>query len=736
MSRHAFIHATSAGAVLFSLALFTSAAPRRPAATATRDVNFVRPGLTVKIVGASIAADGTITARVSFTDPQGLPLDIKGVNTPGAISAGSPGMIASVLPAGQTEFVAYTTRVQSSTITNQSATQASTDSGGTWTANADGSYTYTFRTKAPSGFNASAVHAIGVYAARNLTDFDLGTNLDDDVYYFTPNNGQQVSNPREIIATATCQKCHGPNMHFHGETGRSSVQMCDLCHTAQTTDPDTRNTLDLRVFIHKVHMGAQLPSVQAGGKYQIIGFGNAVNDWSTVQFPSPIVKCQVCHVGDANTTANTGDATQTTAGATVTNSGNPGTPGTVTGRVTAQHNNWLTNPTMAACGSCHDDVNFATGQNHPGGPQVNDAQCANCHIPQGELEFDASIMGAHVYPPESTLLSGFRYAIRSVANTAAGQKPAVTFTLTDKNGGALPISAMNRLAVTLAGPTTDYVDTSTNRGYVQETITAANVSGGSNGVYTYTMTSAIPANATGTFAVGLEGRRVETILAGTTKQRSVQYGATNPVAYFSVDGSKVQPRREPAGNGNCLNCHYRLALHGENRVNNIEYCQFCHNPVENDAAFRPANQGPPQTIAFKFMIHRIHGGEELNNAFGTDFVVYGFGGSRNSFADVRYPAPLTECFMCHVGGSENPTEAAMNESPVNTPQYPINPMGPTTTACFGCHDSRAMLSHALSNTTQLGEACSACHSAGADFSATKEHADAEGVTVSSDQNGK
>src|ERR1700737_867328 len=47
---------------------------------------FVRPGLVFKITSAQIASDGTITATVSITDPEGLPLDRAGVTTPGAVS--------------------------------------------------------------------------------------------------------------------------------------------------------------------------------------------------------------------------------------------------------------------------------------------------------------------------------------------------------------------------------------------------------------------------------------------------------------------------------------------------------------------------------------------------------------------------------------------------------------------------------------------------------------------------
>lgn len=661
-----------------------------------RVVDFVRPGLVVKILSAAIAQDGTITATVSFADPQGLPLDKDGILTPGQISSGSPGMIADVMPKGQTQFVAYTTRTQNSTITNKSAIQAANDSGGTWSKVTDGQYTYTFKTKAAAGWDPTAVHAIGIYANRVLTDFDLGTYLADDVYYFTPSDGKPAANPRDVIRTSSCQKCHGPNMAFHGETGRTSLSMCVLCHQPQSTDPDTGNTVDLKVMVHKIHMGSSLPSVVAGGKYQIIGFGNSVNDWSTVVFPADVRRCEVCHeqgTGAANAKA------------------------------------YYTRPSQAACGSCHDDVNFATGQGHVNLPQPDSNQCSTCHFPQGELEFDASIKGAHVIPQESSMLTGIQWSINKVDNGSAGSAPTVTFTIQDKNGNPLQPSDFNRLAITLAGPTTDY--TAFDTGYVQDTLTNANVSGG-NGVYQHTFSTAIPAKATGTFAVGLEGRRVETVLPGTTKSQSVQYGATNPVKYFSVDGSPVQLRREPTAQANCLNCHNRLALHGENRINNIEYCQFCHNPANSDVSQRAKVGGTPQTIDFKFMIHRLHAGEDLFNATGVDYTIVGFGGNPASFSDVRFPTSygqsrINECFACHVNGSENPSEAQLNESAVQTPQYPLKTMPATTTACYACHASNAMLSHALTNTTALGESCSVCHAADAEFAPTKMHAGTDTV---------
>jgi hypothetical protein len=51
----------------------------------------------------------------------------------------------------------------------------------------------------------------------------------------------------------------------------------------------------VKVFIHKIHMGSFLPSVQAGTRYQIIGFQNSVDDWSTVVYPAAVRRCQTCH---------------------------------------------------------------------------------------------------------------------------------------------------------------------------------------------------------------------------------------------------------------------------------------------------------------------------------------------------------------------------------------------------------------------------------------------------------
>src|SRR5690349_1941891 len=263
----------------------------RPTATARKpklaemsqsQINYIRPGVKVKVVSAGIAKDGTITARVKVTDPKGVPLDMNGVNTPGPITLR---FIAAYIPAGQKEYTAYTTTILKATLnSNPSQIQAATDSGGTFTANADGDYTYKFATKAPKGFDDTVTHTIGVSAQRNLSEFmtyEEWSQTSNDTFNFVP-NGSPVTVTRDVVPTSACNQCHDP-LFGHGGS-RLSVQMCILCHTPQTVNPDTQLTQDMPVLIHKIHMGKNLPSVQAGTPYRI-WHRSAWSDFSDVGFP-------------------------------------------------------------------------------------------------------------------------------------------------------------------------------------------------------------------------------------------------------------------------------------------------------------------------------------------------------------------------------------------------------------------------------------------------------------------
>ena len=654
---------------------------------------FVNPGLTITINSASVSANGTITTIYTTTDPTGLPLDALGIYTPGPISLS---YVAAYIPATQEQYTAYTTKVATGTLI-PATTQAGADSGGVLTPLGSGQYQYVFATKAPAGFDTTATHTIGIYGSRNLTSYGLQTNYASMVFSFVP-DGAPVTKVRDVVETSSCNTCHD-QLSAHGGS-RREIQLCVMCHTPQTLDPNTGNTVDFKVFIHKIHMGSSLPSVIAKTPYQIVNsFGTF--DYSTVVYPAMVQRCTTCH-------SQTNGAKQATL--------------------------YLTNPTAAACGSCHDNVNFATGLNHPGGPQPNDAQCSECHIPQGELPFDASIIGAHTVPTDSTLLSGINVAITKVSATVAGQAPAVTFTVTDKTGAAIPLASLGSISLTMAGPTTDYgytifgTNTSTP-GYVTESAAGAVCA---SGVCVYQFTNKIPAGAKGTYAIGAEARRTETLLPGTTTATSVEYGASNPVVYFSVDGSAVAARRTVVATANCNGCHVALSEHGTLR-NNTQYCVMCHNPSNTDASTRATAvvaadaTKPPQGINFNLLVHRIHYGINMVAA-GRNYTVVGYMGSHNDFSNTLFPAltptgtatDTEDCALCHVNGSEQNLILALN--PVVDPQGPLNPIQPISSACTGCHVTLPEAAHTLANTDVLGESCVVCHASGAAYAVSQVHA--------------
>ena len=139
----------------------------------------------------------------------------------------------------------------------------------------------------------------------------------------------------------------------HGGS-RRDVKLCVLCHSPQTTDPDTGNTVDFKVMIHKIHRGENLPSVEAGTPYVIIGNSSSRSTTSrTSSSRRTSATAQTCH------RPRDGDAGRRRAGT----------------RTRAR----------AACGSCHDDVNFGRpARTTRPDPRPTTARAPRCHQPQGE----------------------------------------------------------------------------------------------------------------------------------------------------------------------------------------------------------------------------------------------------------------------------------------------------------------------------------------------------------------
>jgi OmcA/MtrC family decaheme c-type cytochrome len=645
--------------------------------------DFARPGYHIKINSVTIPADRKPVVDVTITDDLGAPLDRLGIQTPGTCGAS---FLLSWYNASTRDYTSYRTRTQTSPITGKSAIQATSDSGGVFKDIDIGHYTYTFGTVLPSNFDKTKTHTVGIYGRRTMPADLPGLGgkeyIDNDVFDFRP-DGQAVTEKwDEIQERNACNQCHSP-LAAHGEV-RTDAKLCVLCHSPQTSDPDTGNTVDFRVMVHKIHRGEFLHKKP----YVIIGNNQSVHDFSTVVFPQDIRNCANCHEG--RDPANK----------------------------PSQSNVWYTYPARNPCGACHDNIDWATGENHAGGPQADDSKCSTCHVPQGDHEWDAGIRTAHTVPYKSKQLKGLNVKILSATNVGPGKKPTITFQITENDGTILDpknFGASQSINALLGGPTTDYAINP-----FRENISGASFNGS---IATYNFTNAIPANAKGTWAIAIEARRTITFNPAPPEGPNYTEGAVNPIFYIAVTDGAPIPRRQVVSLDNCNKCHDRLATtfsHGGQRIA-IEECVICHNPNASDVARRPADQAPPESITSKRMFHRIHSGENLTQ----DYTIYGFGGNPTHFNEVRYPGERRNCVQCHTSTSTYNLPLPNGAIPVQTQRDYFTPQGPATAACLGCHDNVDAAAHAYLNTVQspfFGEACATCHGDGKDWDVVKVHA--------------
>jgi OmcA/MtrC family decaheme c-type cytochrome len=667
------------------------AADQREAFLTDAAIAYIRPGLKITVNALTIGSDRKPVVELHLTDSLEQPLDRLGRVTPGAISLSF--VLSWYDPATQ-NYTSYITRTETAAAggprAGATAIQATADSGGTFTDLETGHATYKFGNALPAGFDGTKTHTLGIYSTRNTIDI-VGKNYFANVEYDFRPDGNVIavtSKWDEIRQASSCNNCHDP-LSAHGGA-RQDVKLCVLCHNPQSSDAQSGNTVDFKVMIHKIHSGKTLPSVQAGTPYRIYGFGSSINDYSTVGYPQDIRNCANCHEG------------------------------TDPANKPAQGFAWYAAPSRASCGSCHDDIDWTTGANHPAGPQADDAVCARCHIPESGHEYDASIKGAHTVPYRSKQLKGITAEIVSVANLAPGKKPTAVFDL--RNADNTPIDGTKLLAFApmYGGPTSNY------KTFVRESALASNNTRGSfdpaTGYTSYTFNTALPADASGTWSVTVDIERAFSLVRADGKANITGNESTiNPVKYVSVDSSAVTPRRTVVTIAQCNVCHDSLRLHGGQRLN-TEECVICHNPTKGDEDRRPANAGPPESISFQRLIHRIHTGENLTQ----DFTVIGFGGSVNNYNELRYPGDRRSCAKCHTATSFTlPLPTGLSN--VTTLRDYFTPQGPATASCLGCHDSRDTAAHAYLNTTTFGgtnpaEACAVCHGTGKDWDVAKVHA--------------
>ena len=551
--------------------------------------------------------------------------------------------------------------------------------------------------------------------------------------------------PRQFVLRDMCNNCHN-DLQIHG-SNRFAVTGCVVCHTAgaedRITDPETTLgvTIKLGEMIHRIHRGHDLPTIVATAhgadpyRYEIIGYGSSVHDFSDVGFPvipMGVMDCAACHGG------------------------------------AAEGEDIYVNASQANCTSCHDDLDFATGSLLDWSiPEVDDGllteddlddpayriatghiwadgTCLDCH-------HDASVLGVEVVHqhPTDPAQEGTNPVIEIVgvggmtggdgAYFVDGDVPEVTFRLWDDTSvDPLPIlfgdsAVVDRLEMYLAGPTTLYQSVIGRQRPVSGgdlAVDPALWTDNLDGTYTFTFEDPIPefypaqANAlgelpeeqifsyeggwgqqysaagtpldNGTYNVIAFGRRV-TPVAGerepiVTDTFDVPFGADDPLVPYAgtVDTAA------------CNACHGELAFHGNQRYG-VEGCFACHTAGSQDG-------GTYESVDMRIMVHKLHNARNLTSL---PYEMTGHGGLTD-FSHLlisSMPGEAAECHECHVDDSWKSPPVRAN-------------MRTWMVACTSCHDSAETADHAdfMTLPGTFDELCTFCHGAGAPFSVESVHA--------------
>ncbi len=604
------------------------------------------------ITSATVTSGSAPVVEFSVTDPANgnAPLTI------GAGGVGNPSFTLSKLqadgtylsyvvrgrdglpytkPDGTPGVVAITDGNTSSTCTiggaTPCATQANSDtfSASRLVSLGGGNYRYTFASPV-TVTDPAQLHTVAMWGTRTVSGYAFRAHAHRD---FAPDRSAVTS--RQVVSDAACNACHG-QLQVHGS--RRGVKVCLTCHSPQTVDPESGNHVDMATMVHKIHQGEHLAN-----PYFVVGFGQAYfttahilmapshsgffeggGTYLAAQDPGIQRECGLCHQG-------------------------------------TQANNAYTKASRRACGSCHDEVNFATGAGHasiPGSFTQDDTLCSGCH-PSGAVAMYHSRFYEPTFnvnfntlsPPVPPTGHDFRATLVSVAGGATSLTWTVDFRLDGAATGPSSLSSGSyrwaTCAFQLAGPTTDYTFPATGGTAQSCTAVATWTATGTPGRFTFTATPTPPAVTffsgkpagyyTGSFEI-----MFQRVFGDGTNFVRKPFSANPNFLTLHWDGTAVRvvtgveqglnARRGVVEFDKCNACHVDIGFHSNRGRKGPDYCATCHNPkLDNGTRARAtvanAYTTPltgtslvylPESVSMNVFIHRIHMGSQLPSVRGLE----------------------------------------------------------------------------------------------------------------------
>ncbi|MCL2905842.1 OmcA/MtrC family decaheme c-type cytochrome [Shewanella fodinae] len=518
----------------------------------------------------------------------------------------------------------------------------------------------------------------------NLTDAD-GVAIDDKVLStpldYIPATGALVDNTgKDTVTDAACKQCHGES----GTTGNlanieahhnyQSVKNCIACHNP-ATQPTAEQTAegwvyDLPAMIHRIHAGEHLA-----------GWAVQTDEWAEIKYPAPIYECTVCHSNDEGKTS------------------------------------WKDEPTRVACGGCHSNINFTTGAGHSefNLAQADDSQCAACHSTGALAPVQAHRVGKQA--EYANLLTVKYTGASKVASVTPGYQVVTVTAEVSLNGAPLAdvadLAAIKKSAVLLGS-----IDANGEVHRWGVSLALTNGTLASAGVLSLS-TEVTDAQATGTmyasgdmqYCVSTAGKAVSCSETDLSFGDDDWIGANITVGFFNLDGGTVvksryvDPDRITVTEAKCNACHSDMNYikRGHHGVHNFDQCMDCHN-----------NNYPG-----------AHNGFD-NKDLATSVHYY------HSNDVVPYPAPATDCTVCHKDGAALFATDGGLTSGRRAIQVTGGYITPVAETCHACHISEAAVAHFKSNgayvlddvatTADLPvESCATCHAEGKSFGIDKFH---------------